>query len=183
MTLTLAWWSIACWHAAVALASATGAGSSALWSNTILVEEVKDVLVGLDVGVLEVETMACTLDNVCIKLAGVLEILRRLSWDALEASWGSKAVTTTEWDITLTSDDEDRALDWVWCTVGATDGEQLADGHWLAGHGRELEDLWVEVAWCEKVGVDSGLSLTGKVAILVLGESWVEVGKAEVTAW
>ena len=133
-------------------------------------------------GVLEVETVASTLDDVRIELASVLEVLLGLSWDALEASWGSKAVATTEWNVTLTGDDEDWARDWVWCTVGAANGEELADGHWLAGHGREVEDLWVEVAWGEEVGVDCGLSLAGEVTINILGESWVLVGKAEVTA-
>lgn len=150
--------------------------------KTVALEEAKDGSVSLHVSVLEVETVSSALNNVDDKVGGVGEHGLGGLRDGVEASWGGETVSATEWNVLLTGNDEDGSLGWVHAAGGTANGEELTNGHWLAGHGSDLEDFRVEVSLSEEVGLNSGGGSWGEVAINVLsGECWVQVGLGEVT--
>lgn len=103
-------------------------------------------------------------------------------WDAVEAGWCGQAVTTTEWNIALAGDDEDRSLDWVLGSSSTANGEKLTDGHWLAGHERNREDLWVEVARGEEVDLDGAWRGWSQISVGVGCKSCCLVGLDKVSA-
>lgn len=101
-------------------------------------------------GVLEVETVAGTRDNSDLEVGGVGEHGLGGFRDRVEAGWGGEAVSTTEWEVSLASDDEDWGLGWVHAASGTSDGEELTDGYWLASHCSNLENLGVKVSLLHK---------------------------------
>lgn len=102
--------------------------------------------------------------------------------DAVEAGWGLEAVTTTEWNITLTSDDENWGLQGVGRASSTTDGEELSNGDWLRTREGEWKDGWVKLSRSKEVGLDGAWGGRTEVAVWVRGESLVLVGLNEVTA-
>lgn len=154
-------------------------GLKLLGTKAVVLEEVVDGAVGARSGVLKVETVAGTWHNSDLEVFGIGEHGSRSLGDRLEASWGSEAVSTAEWKVTLTGDDEDWGLGWILAAGSAADGEELTDGHGLAGHGSNLEDLGVKDTFSEEIGLDSGCGGWGEVAVREGSKSRVQVGLGE----
>ena len=72
------------------------------------------------------------------------ESLLGLGRDAAALRGAVQAAAAAERHVAFAGDDEDRAGEVVRAADLAADGEQLADGHGLAGRGGEREDLGVE---------------------------------------
>lgn len=161
---------------------ATSVAALAVWSNTILDEEVQDGLVGLNVGVLQVQAVASTWNDADLEWRSVLEVGLGRLWDALEAGWWGEAVTAAEWHVTLTGNDVHWGLDWVWRACSAANGEELTNSHRLSSHETDWQESWVEVTWSEKVDVDTLHGSWCKVTVWQGGELWVGVGLAEVAS-
>jgi hypothetical protein len=108
-------------------------------------EEIVDGLVSDRVSVLEVEAMSGTRDDESGDV-GAGESLLGLSRNTAAVGCTVEAAATAEWHITLASDNVDWASEVVEGSSLATDGEQLANSHGLAGCSGESENLWVKVA-------------------------------------
>lgn len=102
--------------------------------------------------------------------------------DAVVAGWGLEAVTTTEWNITLASDDENWSLQGVRGSSSTANGEELSDGDWLRTRKAEWKDGWVKLSWSKEIGLDGAWGGSTEVAVWVRGESLVLVCLDEITA-
>lgn len=154
------------------------AGSSC---QTILLEEAEDVIVGRGVSVLVVQAVACTHDNVDLKRRGVGKVLLGSLRDARIASRSGKTVSTTEWNIVLTGDDQGGTLEHVLCAGSTSNGEQLADGHRLSSHSRVLQEVWIEISWSKEVRLNATRVGWSDVSIDVARERGILVRLDEVS--
>lgn len=145
-------------------------------------KEVIDGLVGERVRVLEVQAVTGTRNDGRSDV-GAGEGLLRLSRNAAAIGSTVEAAATAERNVTLASNDKDWTGEVVRATGLATDGEQLANCHGLASRGGESEDLRVESAGREEVGLHAGGVASSQVAVIVLGsESCVFLHIDEVAA-
>jgi len=119
------------------------------------------------VRVLEVQAVAGTGDNNSSDV-GAGENPLGVGREAL-ADGTVVAAAAAERKVALAGDDEDGAGEVVGAAGLAADGQQLADAHGLAGRGGEGQDLGVEGAGGEKVGLHSGRVAGGEVAVGVFG--------------
>jgi hypothetical protein len=134
----------------------------------LLNKELVDRLVSERVRVLQVQPMAGTRHNRSGNV-GAGERLLGLGRDAAALRRAIQAAAAAERHVALAGDDEDGAREVVQAAGLAADSQQLADGHGLAGRRGEGQDLRVEGAGGEEVGLHAGRVAGGQVAVGVRG--------------
>jgi len=113
--------------------------------------------------------MSCARNDRDFERASGGEEFLRCRWDRCDF-WIScrETIAATEWNITLTGDDQDRTSKIVDRPDYTVQGQHLADGDWLTGGKSKGENLGVKIPRRKEVGLETARVTRVDVAVGVM---------------